>query len=107
MEKLIFKEKNIFILSKLVSLVRQETGVRHRMSNNDSIVSLLKDVCKSAHPQIKAYFNKFVENLTPEQIQDIKSEGVDIPEALNRKAGFLPTQIGRQYGFNPKAAVRG
>ena len=103
MEQLmIFSETNIYILSKLVALVRRDTGTRHRLNSNDAILGLLKDASLSADDRIQNYFHRFLENLSPEQLVGFKSEGLLIPEQYMRKPGLLPTPVSRQYAYMPR-----
>ena len=103
MEQLmIFSEANIYILSKLVALVRRDTGVRHRLNSNDSIMDLLRGTSKCDDERIKSYFSRFLENLTPEQLVSFKESGLEIPIAFMRQPGLFPTPISRQYAHMPR-----
>lgn len=103
MEQLmIFSETNIYILSKLVALVRRETGTRHRLNSNDAILGLLKDSAVSSDERIQNYYHRFLENLTPEQLVGFKDEGLVIPEQYMRKPGLIPTPMSRQYAYMPR-----
>lgn len=103
MEQLmIFSETNIYILSKLVALVRRDTGVRHRLNSNDAIMGLLMDASKSADERIQSYYFRFLENLTPEQLMGFREEGLVIPEQYMRKPGLIPKPLSRQYAYMPR-----
>ncbi len=103
MEQLmIFSETNIYILSKLVALVRRDTGTRHRLNSNDSIMGLLLDTSKCTDERIRNYYNRFLDNLTPEQLVGFKENGLEIPTELMRKPGLFPTPLSRQYAYMPR-----
>jgi hypothetical protein len=103
MEQLmIFSETNIYILSKLVALVRRETGTRHRLNSNQAIMGLLLDSSRSSDERVQSYYFRFLENLTPEQLVSFKEEGLIIPEQYMRKPGLLPTPLSRQYAYMPR-----
>lgn len=100
MEQLmIFSETNIYILSKLVALVRRDTGTRHRLNSNSAIFGLLVDASTSSDERIQNYYYRFLENLNPEQLVSFKDEGLIIPEQYMRKPGLLPTPVSRQYAY--------
>lgn len=103
MEQLmIFSETNIYILSKLVALVRRDTGTRHRLNNQDAITHLLVDASRSSDDRIQDYYFRFLENLTPEQLVMFRAEGLSIPEQYMRKPGLIPTPVSRQYAYMPR-----
>lgn len=103
MEQLmIFSETNIYILSKLVALVRRETGVRHRLNSNEAIMGLLIDSSHSSDDRVQSFYFRFLENLTPEQLISFKDEGLVIPKEYMRKPGILPTPLSRQYAYMPR-----
>jgi hypothetical protein len=96
---MIFTETNIYILSKLVALVRRDTGTRHRLNSNEAIKTLLQDASISADERIQSFFVRFLENLTPEQLVGFRAEGLSIPEQYMRKPGLIPTPLSRQYAY--------
>ena len=99
---MIFSETNIYILSKLVALVRRDTGTRHRLNSNTAIIGLLLDASATSDERIQSYYFRFLENLTPEQLVGFKDEGLVIPEQYMRKPGLLPTPLSRQYAYMPR-----
>ena len=52
MDKIIFSETNIFILSKLVALVRRESGNRHRLSDERAVTALLQECSEAGSGEI-------------------------------------------------------
>ncbi|TCS43043.1 hypothetical protein [Reinekea marinisedimentorum] len=99
---MIFSETNIYILSKLVALVRRETGTRHRLNSEDSIKNLLIDASRSSDERIQNHYFRFLENLTPEQLVSFKQYGLTIPSKYMRKPGLLPTPVSRKYAYMPR-----
>lgn len=96
----IYNETNIYILSKLVALVRRETGHRHRLNNQTAITALIRDAAGSADERIHSYYRRFLENLTPEQLAAFKQAGIDVPKDLDRKPGLIPTSQSRPFGYS-------
>lgn len=101
---MIFSETNIFILSKLLATLRATTGIRYKLNNQQHINQLVRAAADTDNPQIRQYFYKFLENLTPEQIAEFISAGVNVPETYIRKPGFLPTPVTRTYAYIPRMA---
>lgn len=99
---MIFSETNIYILSKLVALVRRETGTRHRLSSNHAIMELLLDASRSSDERIQSHYFRFLENLTPEQLVGFREQGLIIPSEYMRKPGILPTPVTRKYAYMPR-----
>ncbi len=97
----IYNETNIYILSKLVALVRRDTGQRHRLNNQSSITALIQDAAASGDERIHSYYRRFLENLTPEQLLTFKEAGIDIPKDLDRRPGLIPTSQTRQFAYMP------
>lgn len=97
----IYNETNIYILSKLVALVRRETGKRHRLSSQETITALIQAASISTDDRIQSYYRRFLENLTPEQMTTFKQAGIQIPESLDRKPGLLPSGQVRPIGYSP------
>lgn len=98
---MIFTETNIYILSKLVALVRRNTGTRHRLNSNIAIIGLLKEASNTSDKRIQSYFLRFLENLTAEQLVNFKNEGLDIPEHYMRKPGIVSEVSSQQYVYSP------
>ena len=99
---MIFTETNIYILSKLIALVRRDSGTRHRLNSNDSIIALLQDASNSADERIQNFFIRFLENLTPEQLVSFRAHGLSIPEQYMRKPSLIPAPLKRQYAYSSR-----
>lgn len=100
----IYNETNIYILSKLVALVRRENGHRHRLNNQAAITALIQDAAASADDRIHSYYRRFLENLTPEQRLTFKDAGVSIPDDLERKPGPTPSGLHRPLHYGSAKA---
>jgi hypothetical protein len=99
MERMIFNETNIFILSKLAAMVKQTNGRRYRLSSEESILALLKIASDSQDDRIQGYYHRFLENLTAEQILLLMDHDIHVPAALVRKPGILPEAVKVQYSY--------
>lgn len=85
MERLmIFSEANIYILSKLVALMRRETGHRYRLNTQAAINQLINEAARHTDVRIQTFYRRFLENLTPEQRDILVAAGVEMP------SDFLP-----------------
>jgi len=92
MEQLmIFSETNIYILSKLVALVRRDTGIRHRLINKHSIMQLLHDASRSSDERIQSHYFRFLENLTQQQLVSFGDQGLFIPKQYMGKSRMQAT----------------
>jgi len=106
MERMIFNETNIFILSKMAAIVRQKIGRKHRLSSESEIIELLHEVTEQNDQRLLAYYGRFLENLTPEQVVYLAENGVSIPEQYMKKPGLFPTPIPRQYAYIPNQMTK-
>ncbi|MHA7880395.1 MAG: hypothetical protein ACX931_11410 [Saccharospirillum sp.] len=80
MERLmIFSETNIYILSKLVALLRRHTGHRHRLNSQTAINQLINEAARQSDPHIQTFYRRFLDNLTPEQRASLAASGVHFP----------------------------
>ena len=98
-QMMIFTETNIYILSKLVALIRRDAGTRHRLTSHETILGLLYDAARSSNERIQGYYFRFLENLSPEQLVGFRATGLLIPDQYMRKPGLLPTPMNRQYAY--------
>ena len=85
MTDLVFSQPAVYQLQQLAKAVRQKTGVRHRLSDKTSIISLLKYSSTSADPGIFTYFSRFTNELEEEQRNYLLSHGLIIPTVLYNK----------------------
>ena len=100
MEQLmIFSETNIYILSKLVALVRRDSGKRHRLNSETAIYGLLEDASLSSDERVQNYFTRFLDNLTPEQVLSYRNQGLSVPDQCMRKPSLFPKAMGQQYSY--------
>lgn len=104
MERMIFNETNIFILSKLAALVKQEDGRRHRLSTSASILMMLKAAADHQDDKVQEYYRRFLQNLTAEQVLSLMDQDVHVPAAYVRKPGLLPETVKVHYGYVPRYA---
>lgn len=81
-EQLIFSPSSIFYLQKLAHDVHSCTGVRHKLSNENSMLNLLKSATLSKNRAVRKDLEKFTADLNAEQINALMGEGV----VLRRRA---------------------
>lgn len=96
---MIFNETNIYILSKLVAMVRRETGHRHRLNNQGAITELIREAARSKDERIQSYYQRFLENLNSDQIRTFVGHGIEIPAQYQAKAAQAPMANVRQHAY--------
>lgn len=83
MDTLIFSQSAIFRLQQLASQVYRDTGVRHKLSNTQGIVSLLNESVYSAKPGVQTHYDAFVMELNKRQIDALLAQGVNVRPPLD------------------------
>lgn len=81
-EPLIFSQSSIFYLQKLAHDVHSCTGVRHKLSNENSMLNLLKTATLSKNRLVRKDLEKFAAELKPEQISALQGQGVVIKRRI-------------------------
>ena len=81
MEKLIFSQSGVYRLQQLASQVHHITGTRHKLSDENAMLDLLRDCAKSKHKVIQTYFAAFSSELSDDQINKLRARGVQ-PDLL-------------------------
>lgn len=76
MQRLILNDTSIFHLQKLAHDVRSTTGVRHRLSDENSMMKLLKKATISENSAVQRDLKAFASELGEEQINSLLSRGV-------------------------------
>ena len=79
-EPLIFSESSIFYLQKLAHDFHSVTGVRHKLSNENSMLSLLKSATVSNNRAVRRDLDKFTADLAPDQINALMGQGVALKQ---------------------------
>lgn len=85
MKSLVLTQTGIFRLQQLANMVRQRTGVRHKLSDQKSIVNLLRYSCTSTDTTIYRAFGTFTDELDDEQRAYLQSRGLLIPPMVFAK----------------------
>lgn len=86
MDTLIFSQSAIFRLQQLASQVYRDTGVRHKLSSTQGIVSLLNESVYSTKPGVQAHYDTFVMELNKRQIDALLAQGVNVRPPLSAQA---------------------
>ena len=76
MEKLILSQSGVYRLQQLASQFHHLTGVRHKLSDNEAMIDLLRDCATSGDKVIQTYFAAFTSELEPEQVSSLVAMGV-------------------------------
>ncbi|GAB1265418.1 hypothetical protein NBRC116493_27550 [Aurantivibrio infirmus] len=76
MDKLIFSQSGVYRLSQLASQVHSITGMRHKLSDQSSMMELLRDCATSNHSVIQEHFAAFSSELDSTQVSSLVANGV-------------------------------
>ena len=82
MKSLMLSQSGIYRLQQLANMVRQKTGVRHKLSEDKSVVNLLRYSCTSTDTTIYKVFNAFTDELNDEQRGLLQSRGLMVPPII-------------------------
>jgi hypothetical protein len=88
MDNLIFSQPAVFRLQQLASQVYRHTGQRYKLSDNDSIVTLLNESVYSPKADVQSYYEAFVMELNKRQIEALLLRGVNVrpPQTSQQRA---------------------
>ncbi len=85
MKSLVFSQTAVYQLQQLSKAVRDKTGVRHRLSDQKSIFSLLRYSSTSPDANIFKHFGRFTNELEQEQREYLQGRGLMLPEVIYDK----------------------
>lgn len=88
----IFSQAAIYRLQQLASAVHHQTGARHRLSDSNSLLTLLRYAQRTTDERVNGCYQAFTDLLTDEQLLALKREGLPIsgdqqPQSFSRQAG--------------------
>lgn len=81
---IVFNESSILHLQKLAKDVKTSTGVKHRLSDENSMLRLLKLATEAKQQHIRNDLDAFVNELSVEQVNKLKSRGVMVNKAAHQ-----------------------
>lgn len=76
MQQLILSQSSVFYLQKIAHDVHADSGVRYKISNESSMLNLLKAATLSKNRLVKEDLNRFASDLDKAQIKTLMSHGV-------------------------------
>jgi hypothetical protein len=85
MDNLLFSQNALYQLQQLVKPVRDKTGVRHRLSNQTDLFSLLRYSCTSPDRVISEYYSLFIDELDEAQKAYLQSRGLLLSRMIKPK----------------------
>jgi hypothetical protein len=85
MQSLVLSQAAVYQLQQLSKAVRDKTGVRHRLSDPKSVVTLLRYSSTSPDANIFLYFGRFTNELEDEQREYLQSRGLILPSVIYDK----------------------
>ncbi len=83
MQPLIFNQSSIFHLQKLAHDVRSSTGIRHKLSDENSMMKLLKKATLSNNSNVRQDLDNFTSELDEKQLNTLMNHGVVLKQAIN------------------------
>ncbi|WP_317932586.1 DUF4278 domain-containing protein [Halioxenophilus sp. WMMB6] len=84
MSAIYFSTENLIALNKLEASVRKESGVRHVLSEERSLIDLIKMASVSSSIQIQTSLFNFLQGLSSEQKNQLVYRGVSFSRAEQR-----------------------
>ena len=75
-DSLIFSQSSIFYLQKIAHNVHSSTGVRHKLSDQNSMLKLLKTATLSSNSIVQEDLEMFAKDLNKEQVNELMGRGV-------------------------------
>ena len=94
MDTLIFSQTAIFRMQQLASCLYHKTGIRHRMATQEGMLALLREADSSADGDIRQYYEAFVMELSPRQVDKLEARDLTLRRPFSasvsgpiRKAG--------------------
>ena len=97
MDRLVFSEKAIYRLRLLAQIVQKQTGVRHRLSDQRSVMQLLRYSSTCADSDVFDNFCHFTNELDQKQQSYLQGRGLLLPSVIIDK-------INAYSGDNRRAA---
>lgn len=85
MQSMVLSQAAVYQLQQLSKAVRDKTGVRHRLSDPKSVISLLRYSSTSPDANIFLYFGRFTNELEDEQRQYLQGRGLILPSVIYDK----------------------
>ena len=85
MQSMVLSQMAVYQLQQLSKAVREKTGVRHRLSDPKSVISLLRYSSTSPDANIFIYFGRFTDELEDEQREYLQSRGLLLPAVIYNK----------------------
>lgn len=82
LNKLIFSQTGVYRLQQLANQVHMHTGVRHKLSDQQAMLQLLRDSALSNDDTIQEYLAAFTNELDDSQKASLLNTGVLGPEKV-------------------------
>ena len=86
MKLLKLSQMGIYYLQHLANLVKERTGVRHKLSKQNDIINLLRYSSTCTDTLIYSSYNNFTDSLEEDERIYLQSRGILLPKA------FVPSQ---------------
>jgi hypothetical protein len=100
-KSLVLSQAGIYRLQQLATVVRQKTGVRHKLSDPKDFINLLRFSCTSPDSNIYDSYNYFTNELDEDQRLSLQDRGLLMPAIIFSQASF--SQISNAGNLRPVA----
>jgi DNA gyrase/topoisomerase IV subunit A len=78
LDKMIFSQTGVYRLQQLAKQVHSITGIRHKLSDPEEVITLLKESSRSNHQVIQAFYMAFTSELDQHQIISLTNQGIPL-----------------------------
>ena len=82
MKSLALSQTGIYHLQQLAHLVKQKTGIRHKLSDPKDVINLLRYSSISVDENIYTTYNGFTDNLDQDQRNYLQGRGILLPTSM-------------------------
>ena len=90
MKLLGFSQTGIYYLQHLANLVKERTGVRHKLSNQSDVINLLRYSSTCTDTSIYSSYHEFTDTLNEDKRIYLQSRGILLPQSLIPLQGNWP-----------------
>jgi hypothetical protein len=94
MDNLIFSQTAIFRLQQLGSQYYRQSGVRHRLANENGILELLQSSAVMTDSEVRSAYDAFVMELNKRQIDALIERGIKLRFPMHDSAAASIRQAG-------------
>lgn len=91
MKSLKLSQTGIYRLQQLAHHVKEKTGVRHKLSNPNEVINLLRYSSTCIDAPIYACYNEFIDAIDEEQRTYLQKRGILLPQITIGQQDKIPS----------------